>query len=232
MAAEVLPRGAGASRKADGGHRMTDPDQGFVHSFVKGTGGRTLILLHGTGGDEGSLLPVANLVDGAASTLGVRGKVLENGMSRFFRRFSEGVFDVEDIKSRANELADFLEWASREYGFRLSSLTAVGYSNGANMGASLLLLRPEVIRSAVLLRPTLPLKPARLPQLSGKAAFVSAGVHDPIVPQDGTQALCDLLKEAGADVTVNWEDATHALTKQELQKVRSWLASEKAPAAP
>jgi len=207
--------------------RKSRPAPEFVHRYIPGTNGATLLLLHGTGGDESSLLPIATMVDSGASVLAVRGKVLENGLPRFFRRFAEGVFDVEDLKFRADELADFLVWASHEYGFSPGSLTALGYSNGANIGAGLLLLRPEVLGKAILFRPTMPLVPDKTPDLSGKSVFVSFGRYDQMTPEGKTLELEEFLKSAGALVTTNWEEATHSLTPDEIEKARYWLSGSR-----
>lgn len=195
----------------------------FVNRYLPGKTGRTLLLLHGTGGDESSMIPIAKSIDQEASIFAVRGRVLENGMPRFFKRFAEGVFDIEDLKFRADELANFLVDASHIHGFSLKSLVALGYSNGANMGASLLLLRPEVVGGAILLRPTLPLVPQSTPDLTGKSVFISAGTRDSMTPREKTAQLQDLLRVAGADVTTNWEEAGHSLTREEIERARSWL---------
>ncbi len=199
----------------------------FVHTYVPGKTTTTLLLLHGTGGDERSLLPMARVIDEGAATLAVRGNVLENGMPRFFRRFAEGVFDIEDLKFRANELAGFLGWASRGYGFSPVSLSALGYSHGANLGAALLLLRPEVLGRAILFRPTMPLVPETVPDLSGKSVFISAGRRDEMTPRAKTEELEEFLKAAGAEVTINWEEATHSMTRHDIEKAASWLRSPK-----
>lgn len=196
---------------------------GFVHRFIQGGETRTLLLLHGTGGNEDSLLSVAKVVDDEASILAVRGKVIENGMPRFFRRFSEGVFDVEDLKFRAVELADFVVGASESYGFPLASVVSLGYSNGANIATSMLLLRPETMERAVLLRPMVPFEPALLPDLKRKSVFISSGVRDQLIPKENVAQLETILKSASAEVTVNWEQSDHRLTKSELEKARSWL---------
>src|SRR5207248_8355906 len=137
----------------------------FIHEFVPGTSNRTLLLLHGTGGNERDLIPLARELDSRATLLSPRGKVLENGMPRFFRRLGEGVFDLDDLKKRTNELADFVAAAAQRYGFAADKVVAVGYSNGANIAASLLLLRPEVLPAAVLFRAIVPLIPDTLPNL-------------------------------------------------------------------
>jgi predicted esterase len=205
--------------------RQIDPELGFIHRFVpaKHEGASTLLVLHGTGGDEDDLLSLARMIDGDAAVLSPRGKVLENGMPRFFRRFAEGVFDVEDLRFRSAELADFVLAASKKYGFDPHSVVGLGYSNGANIGASLLLLRPETLESAILFRAMLPLKPEEMPNLSGKRVFISAGRQDSMIPREGTIALQKMLVEAGADVTMNWEDSTHSLLNVEVVKAKEWL---------
>ena len=200
-------------------------DLGFIHRFVppKSNSKATLLVLHGTGGNEDDLLSMANMIDDQAAILSPRGKVLENGMPRFFRRLEEGVFDIEDLKFRTNELADFVNKASRRYGFDSKSVIAVGYSNGANIAASMLLLRPESLKGAILFRAMIPLQPERMPVLSGKRIFVSAGRYDTLIPRDKTRELVGFLEKAGANVTMNWEDSTHSLAAGELEKAKNWL---------
>src|SRR5919198_2481586 len=135
------------------------PQPDFLHEFVPGNSNRTLLLLHGTGGNERDLIPLGRELDPDASLLSPRGKVLENGMPRFFRRLAEGVFDLEDLTYRANDLADFVIAAAQHYGFAPDQLVAVGYSNGANVAAAVLLLRPEIIHRAILFRAMVPLIP-------------------------------------------------------------------------
>src|SRR5689334_15480729 len=154
----------------------------IIHDFVPGSSSRTLLLLHGTGGNERDLIPLGRELDPDAALLSPRGKILENGMPRFFRRLAEGVFDLEDLKYRTNELADFVTAAAQHYGFALDNLVAVGYSNGANIGASMLLLRPEIMYTEILFRAMVPLIPAKLPDLSSVRVWIGAGDQDPIVP--------------------------------------------------
>jgi len=205
--------------------RQLNSELGFIHQFIpaKQPGAPTLLVLHGTGGDENDLLTLAAMIDEAAAILSPRGKVQENGMPRFFRRFAEGKFDIEDLKFRTAELAEFVSRASMTYGFDPSSVVALGYSNGANIAASLLLLKPETLQKAILFRAMLPLKPDRVPKLSGKRVFLSAGKFDTMIPRDGTLALEKLLEEAGAQVTMNWVESTHSLTQPEVEKAREWL---------
>jgi predicted esterase len=202
-------------------------DLGFIHRFVCGAAAspRTLLLLHGTGGTEDDLLPLGRQLDPHAALLSPRGQVLENGMPRFFRRLAEGIFDEEDLIRRTHELADFVIAAAERYRFDQNQVWAAGYSNGANIAGSMLLLRPEILAGAVLLRPMVPLIPQTLPSLAGLPVLVAAGNRDPIVPPSNTQRLLALLREAGAEVTLSVEDAGHQLTKQEAEKAVKWLAS-------
>lgn len=200
----------------------------FIHEFVPAhpTGrGLTLLLLHGTGGDERALLPMAPLLEPGAAILSPRGKVLEQGRSRFFHRLSEGVFDIEDLKLRAHELADFVEAASARYGLDPGQVIAAGYSNGANIAAALLLLRPRTLAGAVLFRPMVPIVPDELPSLIGTPVFISAGRQDPIVRPEETKRLARLLGDAGAEVTVNWSASGHWLGREEIVAARQWLFS-------
>jgi phospholipase/carboxylesterase len=195
----------------------------FIHKFIPGTSGRTLILLHGTGGTEADLLEPGRALDPDAALLSPRGKVLENGMPRFFRRLAEGVFDRKDLVHRTHELADFIEFAAGHYGFEQSQSIAVGYSNGANIAGSILLLRPDTFRGAALWRPMVPLVPENLPELKGAPVLVAAGSDDPIIPVENVRELVALLQRSGADVTLNFEDSGHGLTQTTLATTRRWL---------
>ena len=186
----------------------------------------TLLLLHGTGGNEEDLIPIGNEIAPGAAILSPRGNVLESGMPRFFRRLSEGVFDLEDLKFRTYELADFVKEASKIYGFDIKSLVAIGYSNVANIAASILLLRPNILSNAILFRPMVPLVPDVLPDLGSKHALVSAGLHDPIVTSQETKDLVNLLQKAGAEVSINWQNSGHELTSDEVRRAKDWLFSE------
>ncbi len=188
----------------------------FIHDFVPGSSSRTLLLLHGTGGNERDLIPLGRELDPNAALLSPRGKVLENGMPRFFRRLAEGVFDLEDLKYRTNELADFVRAAAQHYGFASDKLVAVGYSNGANIAASMLLLRPEIMRWAILFRAMVPLVPDKMPDLSSVRVWIGAGDQDPIVPASETKRLVELLRRAGADVTIRFFNAGHGLTSDDV----------------
>jgi predicted esterase len=205
---------------------MNTTNLSHPHVFEAGAagGGPALLLLHGTGGDEHSLLPIARQLAPGAPLLGVRGLVLESGMPRFFRRFAEGVFDLEDVERRTVALADFATAAAERYGFELSTLTAVGYSNGANIAASLLLRRPEVLGGAVLLRPMVVLEPSSVPDLTGKRVLVLSGAHDPIVPPEDPARLAGFLRSGHAQVELNRLPAGHELTPVDFAAVRRFLA--------
>jgi predicted esterase len=203
------------------------PQPDFIHEFVPGSSSRALLLLHGTGGNERDLIPLGRELDPNAALLSPRGKVMENGMPRFFRRLAEGVFDLEDLRYRANELADFVSAATQHYGFSTDELVAVGYSNGANIAASILLLRPEIMRAAILFRAMVPLVPDTLPDLSSARVWIGAGDQDPIVPASETKRLAELLRRAGADVTIRFAKAGHGLTNDDLEAARHWLGELK-----
>jgi predicted esterase len=199
------------------------PHPDFVHEFVHGSSSRTLLLLHGTGGNERDLLPLGRELDPDASLLSPRGKILENGMPRFFRRLAEGVFDLEDLTTRTNELADFVTAAARHYHLAANRVIGVGYSNGANIAASVLLLRPEIMRAAILFRAMVPLIPDKVPDLSSVRVWIGAGDQDPIVPASETKRLAELLRRAGADVTIRFFNADHGLTSSEIETAGQWL---------
>jgi phospholipase/carboxylesterase len=203
---------------------MSVPALDFAHRFSPGKSFRTLLLLHGTGGDETDLIPLGRVLDPEAALLSPRGKVLENGMPRFFRRLAEGVFDEEDLVRRTHELADFIEQAAAHYGFAADKIAAVGLSNGANIAVSLLLLRPKTLRAAVLFRPMVPLVPEKLPDLSQVDVWIGAGNHDPIIPISETHRLIELLRKAQTRVTSSFANAGHRLTEGEVEAARHWLA--------
>ena len=199
------------------------PQPHFLHEFVPGPSNRTLLLLHGTGGNERDLIPLGRELDPNAALLSPRGKVLENGMPRFFRRLAEGVFDLEDLKTRTNELADFVAAAARHYKLAADHIVGVGYSNGANIAASMLLLRPEIMHGAILFRAMVPLNPDRLPDLSSVRIWIGAGDQDPIVPGSETNELAKILRSAGADVTMRYFPAGHELTPNDVEAASDWL---------
>lgn len=199
------------------------PDLSHVHRFTAGEEGRTpLLLLHGTGGDEADLLPLGRMVAPGAALLSPRGRVLENGMPRFFRRMAEGVFDFDDVRAKADELADFVEEARRAYG--LEAPIALGFSNGANIAAALLYRRPEALAGAVLIRAMVPLEEAPAVSLSGKPVLVLSGAADPIIPAQNAARLVRTLSDAGADVAHHVLPAGHGLTQSDVGLAAEWLA--------
>ena len=202
---------------------MMSPQPDFLHEFVPGNSNRTLLLLHGTAGNERDLIPLGRELDPKASLLSPRGKILENGMPRFFRRLAEGVFDLQDLKTRTNELADFVAAAACHYKLAADRIVGIGYSNGANIAASMLLLRPEIMHEAILFRAMVPLIPDKLPNLSSMHVWIGAGDQDPIVPASETKRLVELLRRAGADVTIRFAKAGHGLTNDDLEAARDWL---------
>jgi phospholipase/carboxylesterase len=201
------------------------PDLGFTHQFESATAANapTLLLLHGTGGNESDLLPLGRAIAPGAGLLSPRGKVLENGMARFFRRLAEGVFDQEDLTLRSRELAEFIDAASRHYGIHPALLFAVGFSNGANIAASVLLRFPDKIAGAILMRAMVPFLPKHVPDLGAKPVLLLNGREDPIVPIDQPDQLAAILRSGGADVTLHWENAGHALTQADVSTARDWM---------
>jgi phospholipase/carboxylesterase len=202
----------------------------FIHRFIPAeTGGQenvslpTLLLLHGTGGNENDLLDLGHMLFPQAARLSPRGRVLENTMPRFFRRLAEGVFDLPDLHARTYELADFVLAASRHYHFDPKHVLAVGFSNGANIATSMLFLCPGVLAGAVLFHPMVPFIPAQLPDLAHTPIFISAGRADPIVPISQTEQLTTLLQECGADVITHWHNGGHVITQQDVRTARVWL---------
>lgn len=203
---------------------------GFTHRYLPPAAGAelagstTLLLLHGTGGDEEDLIPLGRALLPGAGMLSPRGKVLEHGAPRFFRRLAEGVFDQEDLARRTNELAEFIDGAAATYQLDREGIIAVGFSNGANIAASLLLRRPGALRGAVLLSPMVPFEADVLPDLTGTAVFIGAGRGDRMVPPAETERLAKMLREAGADVALHWEAGGHGVTASEVEAAAQWIA--------
>jgi len=197
----------------------------YRHKFGQGNEKTTLLLLHGTGGDEEDMLSLGHVISRNSSLLSPRGNVLENGMPRFFRRLSEGVFDIEDLKLRSRELADFVKKASTTYNFDAKAVIALGYSNGANIAVSIILLDLFPFAGAILFRPMTPLTPSHLPNLKNTPALVAAGSLDELIPRAETERLVALLRRAGAEVTLNWQVGGHAINGEEVQRARQWFDS-------
>ncbi|MGJ5139980.1 alpha/beta hydrolase [Bradyrhizobium oligotrophicum] len=196
----------------------------FTHRFqpASADGAAPLLLLHGTGGDENDLLPLGATLSPGAALLSPRGQVLEHGMPRFFRRLAEGVFDEDDVRRRARELGAFVGEARRHYG--IGAPVAVGYSNGANIAAALLLLQPETLAGAVLFRAMVPLSQPPAVKLTRQPVLMLSGLADPIVPASNSAKLCTELTEAGADVTHTTLPAGHQLSQADIALARDWIA--------
>ncbi|MBR0848572.1 alpha/beta hydrolase [Bradyrhizobium diazoefficiens] len=203
----------------------------FIHRFEPATSAASppLLLLHGTGGDENDLLGLGKMISPGSALLSPRGRVLEHGMPRFFRRLAEGVFDEEDVRRRAHELGDFVSEARQRYG--IAAPVAVGFSNGANIAAALLLLQPEVLAGAILLRAMVPLADAPKANLAAKPILLLSGQADPIVPASNSARLAALLSEAGARVEHKVLPAGHQLSQADVTLARTWIGNVTAEAA-
>ena len=203
---------------------MTAP---VSHKHVWEQGGPdTLLLLHGTGGDEHDLLALGGELAPGASLLSPRGNVLEGAMPRFFKRLAEGVFDLADLERRTRDLAAFVREAAESYDFDLDRITAVGFSNGANIAASVLLRDPGLLKRAVLFRAMVPFEPEQPPRLKGTSVYIGAGRLDPIIPQANVERLAAILRDGGAAVTLDWQPAGHGLTKADVDNARDWLEKQ------
>jgi predicted esterase len=201
----------------------------FIHRFIPASSpnpGATLLLLHGTGGNELDLLTLGQELLPGAALLSPRGRILENGMPRFFRRLAEGVFDLEDLKLQTDELARFLGSAARKYEFETGKILAVGYSNGANIAASVMLAHPGVLAGAVLFRPMVPFVPTVSPDLRNAPVLLAAGRRDPIVVPEQTLALGEILKAAGARVALHWHEGGHELGRDDIAAAKDWIQGE------
>lgn len=194
------------------------------HIFKQGTNQDkpVLLFLHGTGGNEHDLVKLADIIDPEASVLSVRGNVSENGMPRFFKRLAEGVFDEEDLIFRTKELNEFLDKAAEKYAFDRNRIVAIGYSNGANIAASLMFHYENALQGAVLHHPMVPRRGIALPDLTGKHAFIAAGTNDPMCSPEEAEELKTLLNDAGAKVEIHWENNGHQLTMSEVKAAHAW----------
>ena len=197
-------------------------DLSFIHRFEPGAStAAPLVLLHGTGGDENDLLPLGKALAPDRALLSPRGKVLENGMPRFFRRLAEGVFDEQDVIKRAHELADFIVEAGKAY--KLAKPIAVGFSNGANIAAAILLLRPEALSGAILLRAMVPLAKPPQAELAQTPVLIVSGASDPIIPASNANLLAAMLKNAHAEVQHVTLATGHNLTQNDVTLAAQWL---------
>lgn len=200
---------------------------GFQHRYVPGEdGAHTVLALHGTGGTEEDLIPLAQELAPRAHVLAPRGNVLEQGLARFFRRIAIGVFDEADVRRAAAELDAFVRGAAERYGFAADRVLGLGYSNGANVAAALMLLHPRCLAGAALLRAVLPITPEREPDLAGRPALIAAGTSDPYAPAPRVDALAEQLRRAGALVDLRWQPAGHELTPADLAGLREWFRAQ------
>ena len=205
---------------------MTDALNSYVHRYLapQGDDRRTLLLLHGTGGDENDLIQLGQMLAPDAGLLSPRGTVLENGAARFFRRLAEGVFDIPDLHARTKDLVAFIAAAAKHYGFDASQVVAAGFSNGANIATSILLSFPESLSGAVLFRPMVPFIPETPVSLADKRVFIGAGETDAIVPKTHPDRLAELLRVLGADVTLKWQSTGHTLSRADVSAAYEWMA--------
>ena len=206
---------------------MTRAQSEFIHAYIPAANPketRTLLMLHGTGGNEQDLIPLGQTILPGAAILSPRGRISEGGMPRFFRRFGEGVFDLDNLRAEADALVEFLKESAERYGFDPAQVIAAGFSNGANMAHSLLLLHPEVLSQVVAIRAMTTFPDVKAQGLEGKRVFISSGQHDPIVPNEDVEQLASQLREGGADVTHHWVDTGHNLTRGEIEEITTWLS--------
>jgi predicted esterase len=209
---------------------MTE-DLGFIHRFVPAedsASGETMVVLHGTGGDENDLISIGQAIAPGAAILSPRGNVLENGAPRFFRRLAHGVFDPKEVRQRAEELARFVRAAVVTYRLDPARVFALGYSNGANIASTVMLVEPGIFHGSILFRPMLVYEPTEKRDLSGSAVFISAGRTDPIIPVESVERLVELFESAHADVTLKWQLAGHNLVPSEVREAAEWLALQRA----
>jgi phospholipase/carboxylesterase len=203
---------------------------GFIHRFLPASepdSRETLLVLHGTGGDENDLVGIAQSIAPGAAILSPRGNVLENGAPRFFKRLAEGVFDPAEVRSRGEELAQFISAAVAKYSLDASRIFAFGFSNGANIASTVMFIEPDLLQGSILFRPMLVFEPVEVPDLSGKSVLISSGRTDPIVPTDNVQRLVELFKSSGAEVSLNWQPGGHRLSPGEVREAAEWLALQR-----
>jgi predicted esterase len=209
---------------------VTD-DLGFIHRFLppeSATLAETLVVLHGTGGDENDLIGIGQMIAPGTAILSPRGNVLENGAPRFFKRVAEGVFDPKEVRSRAAELAGFIRAAVSRYGLNPERIFALGYSNGANVASTVMFLEPELLQGAILFRPMLVFEPDARPDLSDTSVLISAGQMDPIVPAESVERLVGLFEASHVEVTLKWQLAGHNLLPSEVREAADWLVLQRA----
>lgn len=199
--------------------------EGYDYRFEAGTdpSAPVLLLLHGTGGDENDLIPVARLVAPTSALVSLRGNVSENGAARFFRRIAEGVFDLEDLALRTAALLRFVSAAAKQHQFTTDRVVALGFSNGANVAASMMLTEPGTLRHGILIRAMLPFQPKTMPDMKGCSALIAAGRSDQMISQPTTEKLAELMRSSGARVELKWHDAGHGMIQADVNDARDYL---------
>lgn len=202
---------------------MFQPSAAFEYVVQSGSAPRVVLALHGTGGDENDLVPLAQAIDPEASVLSPRGRVNEGGALRFFRRFAEGKFDLEDMRLQTEDLAKFVQEALEAHGWAGQPVTALGFSNGANMASSLMLRNPGLLAGGMLLRAQVPFEPDPVPQLGGTRVFIASGKTDPLIPIPDATRLAEIYRAAGAEVEHLWLEAGHHLTREEITAAQQWV---------
>ncbi len=194
----------------------------MVHIFEKGTNGKTLVLLHGTGGTEKDLLAIGKKIDPNANLLSIRGNVSEYGMARYFKRKSIGVFDEDSLIDEAENLKDFLIEESKIYQFDAKKMTVIGYSNGANMASAITFLHGKVFEHMILFHPMVPIRGIKIPDLKRMQIFIGAGENDQMMPEHEVHELTQIYQGANAEVEVFWTTYGHQLSKEELDAAKRW----------
>ncbi len=199
--------------------------EGYDYRFEEGSDpkGPVLLLLHGTGGNEHDLIPLARLVAPTSHVVSPRGNVSENGALRFFRRLAEGVFDMEDLAKRTADLLRFLSAAGERHSFPPDRVIALGFSNGANIAASMMLTQPSQLRRGILVRAMVPFEPATPPMMDKSSALILAGKTDQMIPATQTERLAELMRACGAKVELKWQDSGHTMIQPDVNDARAWL---------
>jgi phospholipase/carboxylesterase len=201
--------------------------QYFQHIYQAGKKAETLLLLHGTGADERDLLPLAQQMGWQGNLLSIRGRVLENGMPRFFKRLGFGVFDLEDLQLRTQELIDYLPVVSAHYKLDLHKIAALGYSNGANLLGSALVTQPGLFTKTVLLRPMIPFEPSKIQKSALGEVLLLNGQIDPTVPGGMPQRWQHILEQFyPGRVQLQLMPGGHSLTTADLQAAAAFLKTD------
>lgn len=207
---------------------------GFIHRFLPATDPArraTILLLHGTGGDENDLISFGQTIAPGAALLSPRGGTTENGSPRFFRRIAEGRFDPEEVRTRAADLAAFIRAAATEYKLDSDAIFALGYSNGANIASTVMFTEPSLLRGAILFRPMVVLDISEKNSLAGRSVFIAAGRLDPIVPGHQPEELATMFRDRAAAVTISWQLGGHNLTPADIREAAQWFQMQSPAAA-